>query len=81
METARLRLEARGILAQLQEELASTESIAGNGANGHDPISEMPEEWPAMDPDEPMPHQEEVSSEVDPHPVNEEKKGSRISGT
>lgn len=81
VETARLRLEARGILAQLQEELASTESIAGNGANGHDPISEMPEEWPPVDPDEPMPHQEEASSEVDSNTANDEKKGSRKSGT
>ena len=81
VETARLRLEARGILAQLQEELASTDSIAGNGANGHDPISEMREEWPPVDPDEPMPHQEEASSEVDSNTAIDEKKGSRKSGT
>ena len=65
VETARLKLEARGILAQLQEELAGPQGIQGDGANGHAPSSEMPEEWPRLAQAELVSNEEETYSEVE----------------
>ena len=81
VETARLKLEARGILAQLQEELAGPQGTQGDGANGHAPNSEMPEEWPGLGQAESVSNQEETYSEVETQIPDEEKKGSRRSGS
>ena len=81
VETARLRLEARGILTQLQEELAGTASMAGAGVNGQGPTSDIPEEWPDSGQADPVSNQEEDSSEVESAITNEEKKASRRSGS
>ena len=81
VETARLKLEARGILAQLQEELAGSVGLQGDGANGRAPSSEMPEEWPGLDQAESVSNREEASSEVETQRPDEEKKGSRSSGS
>ena len=82
VETARLKLEARGILSQLQEELAGPDYIRADGANGHAPSSELLEEWPGVGQAEPVPNQEEeASSEVETLITNEEKNGSRRTGS
>ena len=81
VETARLKLEARGILAQLQEELSGSEDLLGNGANGHSPNSELLEEWDGLSRDESDSNQEEASPEVETQRPDEEKKGSRASGS
>ena len=80
VETARLKMEARGILAQLQEELAGPQGIQADGANGTAPSSEMPEEWPGLGQVESVSIQEETYSEVETQVPDEEKKGSRRSG-
>ena len=81
VETARLKLEAQGILTQLQEELAGPKSILSDGANGHSPRSEMPEEWHGLKGAEPVLNQAEPSSEDETQMPDEEKKGSRKSGS
>ena len=81
VETARLKLEAQGILTQLQEELARPESILSDGANGHAPRSEMLEEWHGLNEAEPASNQEESSLGDVTQMPDEEKKGSRKSGS
>ncbi len=81
VETARLKLEARGILVQLQEELAGPQGVQGDGTNGHAPSSEMAEEWDELSRAEPVSNQEEGSSEVETQIPDEEKNGSRATGS
>ena len=81
VETARLKLEARGILAQLQEELAGPQGTQGDGANGNAPGLETPEEWLGLGQAESVSNQEETYSEVETEIPDEEKKGSRRSAS
>ena len=81
VETARLKLEAQGILAQLQEELSGSEGLLGKGTNGHSPNSEMLDEWDGLSRAEPVSNQEEASPEVEIQTPDEEKKGPRASGS
>ena len=81
VETARLKLEAHGILSQLQEELAGSETILNDGANGHSLTSELLEEWHGVSKVEPDSNQEETSPEDQTQMPDEEKKSSRKSGS
>ena len=81
VETARLKLEARDILTQLQVELAGSDASQIEGANGHVPSSEMAEEWEDLSPVEEFSNQEEPTSGAETQIIDEGKKSPRGSGS
>lgn len=85
VETARLKVEAQGVLANLQEELARPEELHVAETNGHAPRSDITEEWPELGQAEPVSSlvatSVEPSSEIETQIPDEDKKGSRGSGS